>query len=152
MHRNFNKARAAFSYIEVVVSLMIISMVALLLYFTYAVSVRSVNSSKQRIKTEIVRIKTDTVLRRSIENIIVPAWISEYEYSFNDNSINLSWVNGNQNITEIEIEKMVKIISVEPLKTKTDKILGFEIKYSIDVNEFETIAIFASRPYGESEI
>lgn len=157
MHYKTTKIKHSFSnegftYIEVVVSLVIISLVAGLIYFSYAVSFKSLNSSKNRIKTEIIRINTDTLLRKNIESISIPFWDKEYDYSFSDNTIKLGRINGSREPYEIKLNDSVIITSCNPLKNKADKITGFEIRYQINGKEFETSALFASHDYGELEI
>lgn len=141
-----------FSYIEVLVSLLIISLIGSLLFFSYSISVRSVDSSRKKVKTELLRIKTDSQLRKTIEKISIPSWTSEYEYNMINNTIELSWVDGKENPQLLELDRKVEPIELKPLKFDDGHIVGFIIRYLINGTEYETVAVFASRPYGKEEI
>ena len=56
----------AFTYIEVLVSLIIISLIASLLYFSYFVSIRSIRKSEDDLKIQILRLDVDAKIRDSV--------------------------------------------------------------------------------------
>lgn len=149
---NQMKHKEGFSYIEVTVSLFIISLIGLLLFFSYRISIKSVNSSRKKINTEVIRVYTDTLLRNNIEKICIPFWIPDLEYSYTENSLCIGWVDGTEETKNIRLDERVKISSCKPIETKKNNIIGFEISYEIDGCVFETVAVIASRVYGEIEI
>lgn len=146
-----NEKVAAFTLIETLVSLLVVSLMGMILYFSFFVSVKSVNSSNNNVSVQIERLNTDRKLRTSIESVRVPFWVKEYDYSFSKNQLLLSWINGIDKNQNISFSENVVLDSCIPILSKEDRIIGFEIKYSIKSNQFTTKALFASYSYGEKE-
>lgn len=146
-----NEKVAAFTLIETLVSLLVVSLMGMILYFSFFVSVKSVNSSNNNVSVQIERLNTDRKLRTSIESVRVPFWVKEYDYSFSKNQLLLSWINGIDKNQNISFSENVVLDSCIPILSKEDRIIGFEIKYSINSNQFTTKALFASYSYGEKE-
>lgn len=146
-----NEKVAAFTLIETLVSLLVVSLMGIILYFSFFVSVKSVNSSNNNVSIQIERLNTDRKLRTSIESVRVPFWVKEYDYSFSKNQLLLSWINGIDKNQNISFSENVVLDSCIPILSKEDRIIGFEIKYSIKSNQFTTKALFASYSYGEKE-
>ncbi|MBP3561599.1 MAG: hypothetical protein J6J67_03745 [Treponema sp.] len=146
-----NEKVAAFTLIETLVSLLVVSLMGMILYFSFFVSVKSVNSSNNNVSVQIERLNTDRKLRTSIESVRVPFWVKEYDYSFSKNQLLLSWINGIDKKQNIGFSENVVLDSCIPILSKEDRIIGFEIKYSIKSNQFTTKALFSSYSYGEKE-
>lgn len=146
-----NEKVAAFTLIETLVSLLVVSLMGMILYFSFFVSVKSVNSSNNNVSIQIERLNIDRKLRTSIESVRVPFWVKEYDYSFSKNQLLFSWINGIDKNQFISFSENVVLDSCIPILSKEDRIIGFEIKYSINSNQFTTKALFASYSYGEKE-
>ena len=146
-----NEKVAAFTLIETLVALLVVSLMGMVLYFSFFVSVKSVNSSNKNISIQIERLNIDRKLRNSIESVKVPFWIKEYDYSFSQNHLLLSWINGIEEKQNIIFSENIALDSCMPILSKEDRIIGFEIKYFIKNNQFTTKALFASYSYGEKE-
>lgn len=146
-----NEKVAAFTLIETLVSLLVVSLMGMILYFSFFVSVKSVNSSNNNVSIQIERLNIDRKLRTSIESVRVPFWVKEYDYSFSKNQLLFSWINGIDKNQNISFSENVVLDSCIPILSKEDRIIGFEIKYSINSNQFTTKALFASYSYGEKE-
>lgn len=146
-----NEKVAAFTLIETLVSLLVVSLMGMILYFSFFVSVKSVNSSNNNVSVQIERLNTDRKLRTSIESVRVPFWVKEYDYSFSKNQLLFSWINGIDKKQNIGFSENVVLDSCIPILSKEDRIIGFEIKYSIKSNQFTTKALFSSYSYGEKE-
>ena len=146
-----NEKVAAFTLIETLVSLLVVSLMGMILYFSFFVSVKSVNSSNNNVSIQIERLNIDRKLRTSIESVRVPFWVKEYDYSFSKNQLLFSWINGIDKNKNISFSENVVLDSCIPILSKEDRIIGFEIKYSIKSNQFTTKALFASYSYGEKE-
>lgn len=146
-----NEKVAAFTLIETLVSLLVVSLMGMILYFSFFVSVKSVNSSNNNVSIQIERLNIDRKLRTSIESVRVPFWVKEYDYSFSKNQLLFSWINGIDKNKNISFSENVVLDSCIPILSKEDRIIGFEIKYSINSNQFTTKALFASYSYGEKE-
>lgn len=146
-----NEKVAAFTLIETLVSLLVVSLMGMILYFSFFVSVKSVNSSNNNVSIQIERLNIDRKLRTSIESVRVPFWVKEYDYSFSKNQLLFSWINGIDKKQNIGFSENVVLDSCIPILSKEDRIIGFEIKYSIKSNQFTTKALFSSYSYGEKE-
>lgn len=159
MHRKLlemkkkNPLSAGYSFIEVLVSLIIIALIGGILYFSYAVSVKSINSSRHKLQYAIIRLNTDTVLRKNIQRINIPYWINETpDITANENKIYLDWIDGKKEKKTITFSNKVSFTECIPILTSNKKIKGIEVKYLIDNNEYKTVSLFSSRPYGEIEL
>ncbi len=143
-----NKHTNAFSFIEVLISLLIISMLTLLLYFSFGTIIKSYNLSKKKIKNSITQINTDSILRSNIEKICIPFWENEYDFSFSKNSLTINWLNGINETKTIIIPDIVCIIDVDMISNTKGKAIGLRILYQIEDSDYELTASFASIPYG----
>lgn len=61
------KSRDAFTYIEVIVSLLIISLIAGVLYISYAACLKNIDSSRISVNDSIERLNTDTLIRKKLK-------------------------------------------------------------------------------------
>ncbi len=145
------KTSYAFSYIEVIVSLLIISFIAGLLYFSYSICVKSLYSSKESINNSIEHLEADEYLRESIQSVLVPFWQDTVEYSFTENEITISWNNGEIS-KSLKMKHNVKIIEVNPVYSEQDRIKGLYVKYNLNNKSYESRVLFASRYYGDVQI
>lgn len=146
------KQTNAFTYIEVIVSLLIISVLAGLLYITFSIGIKQFRSSKKSVNYLIERLDTDTIIRTGIEKVSIPFWVTEYDYSFSNNEIALSWINGIKEKTIINIPDNAVIINIEEILSEKDSIKGLIVKYTINNHVYEIKALFASRTYGDVQI
>lgn len=139
----------AFTYVEVITALLIISLLAGLLYFSYAICVKQINKSNVSLHDSIDRLNTDSLIRSNIESVIIPYWIKDYDYSFSKNEINLSWVNGIKTNKTIIISDNYEILNVSPIGKNKKKIEGLIVEYRVNNQVYEIKALFASKTYGE---
>jgi type II secretory pathway component PulJ len=151
-YKKIKKSKEAFTYIEVIVSLLIIALLAGLLYFSYAICIKGINSSRKSVKESIEWLNTDSILRKKIEAVSIPFWQKDYEYSFTPNSLTISWVNGLNASETINLPNIFKIQAVEPINSENDSIKGLIIKYQYKNSDYELKALFSSRPYGSAQI
>ena len=126
-----------FSFIEVLVSLFIISMISMLLYFAYSLCLKTYNRSKEEIKITTLRANTDYILRKKIEKVTIPYWEKEYIFSFTDNSISLNWIDGKNDLIQVLLPENVKVIDVELIQSKENKYLGMKVSYELLSKKFE---------------
>ncbi|MCI6592811.1 MAG: type II secretion system GspH family protein [Spirochaetia bacterium] len=146
-----SKKSEGFSYIEVIVSLLIISFIAGLLYFSYSICIKSLYSSKESIRNSIDHLEADEYLRESIQSVLVPFWQKSIDYSFTENEISISWDNG-EVTKSFKMKAKAKIIEVNPIYSEEVRIKGLHIKYNVNNKSYETKALFASRYYGDVQI
>ena len=60
------KNNSAFTYIEVILALVIIALISVLLFFSYSVCIRSFNSARESVKESIVHLNTDKIIRKNM--------------------------------------------------------------------------------------
>lgn len=146
------KSRDAFTYIEVIVSLLIISLIAGVLYISYAACLKNIDSSRISVNDSIERLNTDTLIRKKIENVVIPFWIKKYETSYSSNTLTLQWINGIDKSETIIIPDNFSIVEVEQIVLEGNIPKGLIIKYEYKKNVYELKALFASRPYGKVQL
>lgn len=141
----------AFTYIEVLVSLIIISLIAGLLYFSYFVSIRSLRKSENDLKIQILRLDVDTKIRDSAEEFIIPFWEKHINLTFSESQISFSWGDSPNNKRVLDFPSNVRIKNCDFLYSSSDIPQGLSVTYEINNQEFLTKALFASYFYGEKE-
>ena len=144
----------AFSFMEVLVSLVIISLISALLYFSYAVSLKSIAKSRQKTSDELTLLRTDSLLRSKIEGFRFPFWTKEIKFEFTGNSIEI-YHDGEKTENSsvlITVPEEIKITDCTALTGEDKSIRGLNIKYMIKETEHESKILFASRIYGENKI
>ena len=146
------KINEAFTYIEVIVSLIIISLIACLLYFSYSICIKGFNSSRESVTDSLIHISVDSYFREKIQTVTIPYWLYDYEYTFTDSEIMLSWMNGEKKLDKVTVPKNVKIDDIRVIFSENKNIKGLHIKYFIKSKEYETKVLFASRVFGDLQI
>lgn len=147
----YKDKNSAFTYIEVLVSLIIISLIAGLLYFSYFVSIRSLRKSENEVKIQVLRLDVDAKIRDSVEGFTIPFWESGIDLTFSESQISFSWGDSPNNKRVLDFPSNVCIKDCEFLFSSSDTPQGLAVTYEINSQEFITKALFASYIYGEKE-
>lgn len=101
----FLKSKASgFSYIEAVVSLLIISLIGVLLASVYSISIRSVSKARIKIKDSVNHLRVDDELREFISCVDYPFWVKEYKVDSSENSITVEYFKGVEGTTTKEFK------------------------------------------------
>lgn len=138
----------SFSYVETLVSLLVISIICVLLAFCYSTSVKSIVKTKQKAKEATQILQFDTFLRNTINSISVPAWEKDYTFTYSKNNIDLPWVNGKKEPQNTSIPEDFIIEKAETIKYKNSKPAGLKVIYTYNKKEYECSCLFSSIPYG----
>ncbi len=150
--KNSKRLVQGFSLVETLISILIISLIASVLYLVYWTSVKSLSSSKVQLQYSNLRLNTDILLRKNIESVSIPFWVNEYDYSFDKKSLLLSWVNGVRSPVLVKIPDKVTIENVELILSDEKNPSALKVIYRIDKKTYETISVFSSRKYGEYKL
>lgn len=142
-----NKQNSAFSYIEVLVSISVIAVISLLLYFSYSVCSKNIYHVHQNLENELKCLRVDNEIRKGIENVRIPYWETRIMHTIRNNSIFISWFNGNNELYEIRLPEYVKEIQMHEI-IYSGKTVGFEVSYLLLNKECKTSALFSSCPFG----
>lgn len=146
------KKSNAFTYIEVIVALVVISLIAGLLYFSYSICIKSFTSSRESVREAVERLNTDAFLRKKIQSVSIPYWEKDFDFSFSEAQITLPWLEGIKAEQSVIMPENASIKDVTPIKSDKGKPKGLHIKYYIKNNEYVVKVLFASRFYGEVEL
>ncbi|MBO4404927.1 MAG: type II secretion system protein, partial [Treponema sp.] len=138
-----NNLSSAFSYVEVLVSLFIISMISIVLAVSYSVGIKAVVKDKESVFSSYKHMKVDSFLRKNIEKIEFPYWINELLLDAEDNILTISC----NNVTyTIKLPEYVSIKKVEQLYP--DGLAGVKISYEIGNKTYKSSVLFSSYSYG----
>ena len=143
----FQNKASGFSYIEAIVSLLIISLVAVMIASVYSVSIKALTNTRQKLKNSINHLKVDEEIREFISSVDYPFWIKEYKMNFSENAITVEYHKGIEGCTTKEFNE-VKIIECDFIRTSDKEPVGIYVKYILNEKEYETKSLFASFPYG----
>lgn len=145
------KKSAAFSYIEAVVSLLIISLICFLIANVYSVSIKSINKTRNKLTATILHMNADSELRDLINGINYPYWVKEYNIESDENTITVEYFKGNPEKYTGTFNN-IKIVECDFLRTNNKEPIGIFIKYTINDKEYETKELFSSFPFGAVKI
>lgn len=143
----FQNKSSGFSYIEAIVSLLIISLVAVMIASVYSVSIKSLTNTRHKFKYSINHLKADEEIREFISSVDYPFWINEYKLDSSENSITVEYYKGIEGFTTKEFND-VKIIECDFIRTSENEPVGIYVKYILNEKEYETKSLLASFPYG----
>lgn len=150
IQKKINKTlNSGYTYIEVLVSLLVISMLSALLFFSYSFCVRSIRKTRQNITSSIERLNFEYSIRKKINSVSIPYWLKDYELSTESNVLILNWVNGVNSLELIHYPATIKILKIEQITKKSGFIIGLKINYEFRGKEYEILELFASRKYGD---
>ncbi len=156
-----------FTFVETLVSLLIISLTAVILYGAFNSSIHAIYSSVSHTITNYQILKTDTVLRREVANICIPYWQKDFTYTTSYNKIELPWYcakdkwtlslfiseTGNLILeTDADSKKTytllngIEDISFKLVTASNNIPFGIKITYTKNDKKYITTVLFSSRP------
>lgn len=144
----FLKSKASgFSYIEAVVSLLIISLIGVLLASVYSISIKSISKMRIKINDSVEHLRVDDELRDFISCVDYPFWVKEYKVDSSENSITVEYFKGIEG-TETKEFKNIEITECDFLRNEQKEPFGLYVKYKLKEQEYETKVLFSSFPFG----
>jgi prepilin-type N-terminal cleavage/methylation domain-containing protein len=144
-----NESCAGFTLVESLVSLAIVSMIGVIIFMAFSVGVKSVTQSHSSVLAALRHLKTDTVLRNSLEKVRIPYWEKDFELSATATTLVVPWYGGAKEAHAIALPDGVKDITYELVKpVENGAPTGCRVKYRIDNREYSSAVVFASAPPG----
>lgn len=143
-----------FTFIEAVVSLLIIALISAAIYATFATAYKALNTTqKSLIATSNVLI-IDAKLRDSLSLVCIPFWVRNVHYSSTDTSITIPWVKGveSKSVTVSLENYKIENGHIDIIKGVNEIPLGCHILYTIENKEYMTSIVFASIPLGQMSL
>lgn len=139
---------SAFSLVEVLVSLFIISLLCGALYFAFSTSTKSIFKARKSSADNYNWYINDEKIRNIITSVNIPYWARDFDFSATGNVISLNYVSGNSDTKEYLLSDSVDIVSFQILTTSASKPFGIYLKFKIDDFEYELKEVFSSLPDG----
>jgi len=149
MHKQKNRTRnEAFTLIETLVSLVIISIITTLIYFCCSSAIRNINKARNLTASDFKLIENDKNLRKIINSISVPDWETDYKLTYTPNSISFSWVEGQDCVYLYEFDNGFELKECTLMAYKNGEIAGIRIEYFYMGKNYECSQLFSSIPFG----
>ena len=142
------KQEDGFSFIEVLVSLLIISLVGIVLYASFSTGFRAVEKSQTEVRTAVRHLQADHIIRSAAGAVQIPYWVTDYEMSAGERTLDLPWYEGEKESKTVQLPEHVIIEKSELIKKDGKSPFGIKIQYKIGKREYTTSAAFASFPAG----
>ena len=145
--KRFSKSvNEAFSFIEVLVSLLIVSLVSLIMYFAFSSSVKTLVNAKKNIRNQYKIFVSEKIIRDTVASVDVPFWKTDFAFSINENSLSCNYLNGEVKTETVRLPYQIKILKSEIVYFEDTKPVGVKIEFEME-NETRSIRqTFASRP------
>ena len=141
-----------FTFIEVLVSLLIISLVGMVLYASFSAGFRGIEKSKAEMRTAVRRLQTDSIIRSAAGSVRIPYWITEYEMTAAGETLEFPWYDGEKEIKTVRLPSGVVIDKSELVRKDGEAPFGIRITYKIGKREYTTSAAFGSFPAGKVKL
>ena len=146
-----NSFDSGFTFIETLISLAIISMMAVVITGGILISLQSYRKARTEIKKANLLLASDTQLRNDASHIMIPYWVSEMKFSFTESSITYSWVDGKEDSQTFSYTN-IAILDAELMKKGGKAPSGIRIKYEFDGNVYTASCLFSTFPYGDVKL
>jgi prepilin-type N-terminal cleavage/methylation domain-containing protein len=147
-----NKSENGFTFIEVLVSLLIISSVGIVLYASFSAGFKGVEKSRTEIRDAVRHLQTDSVIRSAAESVQIPYWVTAYEMTAAGGSLELPWYEGKKETKTVQLPAGADIEKSELVREDGKSPFGIRITYKIGKREYTTSATFASFPAGKVKL
>lgn len=143
---------SGFSFLESLVSLSILSLMAVCIVAGIMIATKSYTKSKAAIQQTYSVYQTDKFIRDVAKSVRPPFWVRKIDVSFSGSSFDLCWVDGVSSSQSFELNSDIKITNIELVGKKDSVPIGMRVFYEFNGCEYSTSCLFASFSYGDFEI
>lgn len=143
-----DKKNNAFTLIEALISLLIISLIGLVITTAFSAGIKSLSKGTKRTNDQIKQLQTDTRVRTVAGKVCIPWWENECSISITSNSITFPWQNGLNEEQTVQFPKEITILSYELISTQNKHPIGIKLVCVNRTEEFIIEALFGSFPDG----
>lgn len=145
---SFANKNNGFSFIETLVSLLIISIISTVMYLSFSSSIKEIIKIKEKEKLDYQIFRSEQIIRNTISSIDIPFWKRDFYFFITEDSISCNYQNGNNKIETKKLPYSIKILSYEIIYFEKTNPVGIRIEFEMD-NRIRIInQVFASRPIG----
>jgi prepilin-type N-terminal cleavage/methylation domain-containing protein len=141
-----------FSFIEVLVSLLIISLVGVVLYASFSTGFRAIEKAQTEVRTAVRHLQADHLIRSAAGAVEIPYWVTDYEMAAGENTLDLPWYEGEKESKTVQLPEGVIIEKSELVREDGKAPFGIRIQYKIGKREYAASAPFASFPAGKVKL
>lgn len=149
---HLRKNNSGFSFIESLVSLSILSLMAVCIVAGIMIATKSYNKSKAVVHQTYVVYEADKYIRNVAKSVRPPFWVKKLDVTFSGSSFELCWINGVSSSQTFNLNPNIKITNIELVGKKDSIPLGMRVSYEYNDCEYSTSCLFASFSYGDFEI
>lgn len=149
---HLRKINSGFSFIESLVSLSILSLMAVCIVAGILIANKSYAKSKADVQQTYIIYETDKYIRNIAKTVRPPYWIRKMDVNFSGSSFDLCWVNGISSSQTFHLNSNIKITKIDLVGKKDSIPLGMRVFFEYNECEYSTSCLFASFPYGDFEI
>lgn len=143
-----NCANKAFTFIETLVSLLIITIISTVMYLSFSSSIKDIIKIKEKERDSYKIFRIEQTIRDTISAVEIPFWSSDFYFSITEDTISCNYLNGNKEITTRKLPYPLKIINYEIVFFEKKKPVGIILNVEIDNCDRIINQTFASRPIG----
>lgn len=146
--RILNNKNSAFTLMEALISLLIISLIGLVITSAFTSGTRSITKGNEKVKGVVKQLQTDIKIRSAAEKVCIPWWINECQISSTTDTITFPWQDGLPNECTVTVPSGISIIDFELIKVPQQHPAGIKVTCSYKSESFIIEALFASFPIG----
>lgn len=143
-----NSKNAAFTLMEALISLLIISLIGLVTISSFTSGTRSITKGSEKVSSIVKQLQTDSKIRSAAEKVCIPFWINECQITSTSNTITFPWQNGLQEEYTVTVPSDITIVSFELIEVSGKHPAGIKVTCSYKSEPFIIEALFASFPDG----
>lgn len=145
---NFVNKDKGFSFIEALVSLLIVSIISTVTYFAFSSSIKNIIKIKEKERIDFKIFRTEQVIRDIISSVEIPFWKTDFYFRVEDDYISCNYLNGNKKIETRNLPYPIKPSSFDVVYFEEIKPVGVRIEYEI-MGQYRKISqTFATLPIG----
>lgn len=137
-----------FSFVETLISLLIISLISTVMYSAFSSSIKSIIKIKEKQKKDFEIFRTEQELRNIVSSIDIPFWEKNFYFKITDDSISCSYLNGNPKVETKNLPYPINLLSYNVVYFEKIKPVGVKIEYEIMGQPRIISQTFASQPIG----
>jgi prepilin-type N-terminal cleavage/methylation domain len=150
--RTRNKKANGFTFVEVLVSMLILALTGAVLYGSFSVGLKAVGKSHTEVWNAVQRMQTDSIIRSAAGSVQIPYWVNTYGMNSGERTLEFEWYGGEREHKTIQLPPYVLLKKSELVRGKDNRPLGVRITYTIGMQEYTTSAVFASLPPGKIKL
>lgn len=151
-YQRSSKKNEAFTFIETLVSIVVISIITSLIYFCCSSAIKNIYKARTLTSADLKIIESDNKLRSIINSVSVPDWETDFEIKFTSRTITLRWVEGRDEDFIYEMDPDIEVDKCSVLQYRNGKISGIKIEYLYNGQRYECSQLFSSIPFGQIEL